>query len=194
MKKMPYIIIGLTVAAAIILIAGYRKKDPLSTDDIDGGVRTSRTDPYAPKVINSTEITSFNCVFSTVTLDSSYGFEGKVYSLEAKVKEGKVYGHIDYYDRSGEGSKIGFETDVQFMESLYGIVARYDFAQHNGYSYFISGLPDMYGAYLNIGFASGEAISASDNQSNFLSVESMRELIALFAEYSGLENPADDSL
>ncbi len=194
MKKALFVIVSLTVAAAVILLAGCRKKNPPSTDDIDGGVRTNRTDPDAPKSITSTEITSFNCVFSTATLDEAYGFEGRVYTLEAEVKNGRTYGKFDFYNRSGEGNKLSFDADVQFMDSLYGIIAKYDFAKHNGYSYFISGLPDMYGAELDITFASGESIYASDNQSNFLGVEAMQELVSLFKEYSGIEDPTDDSV
>lgn len=194
MKKMPFIIFGLTALATIILLAGYRKKKTPSTDDIDGGVRKNLTDPDAPKSITSTEITSFKCVFSTTTLDGSYGFDGKVYDLEAKLNDDKICGCFDYYNRSGEGNKLGFETDLRFMESLYEIVARYDFAKHNGYSYSVSGLPDMYGAKINITFASGENIYAYNNQSNFLTVDAMRDLITLFEEYPDLENPVDDNV
>ena len=56
----------------------------------------------------------------------------------------------------------------------------YEFAQHNGYSHKISGLPDMYGATLDIKYASGESIYAYDNQDCFIPFEAMKELVELF--------------
>ena len=44
----------------------------------------------------------------------------------------------------------------------------------------MSGLPPDYGVKLDIQYASGESIRASNNQDCFLSLEAMEELISLF--------------
>lgn len=66
------------------------------------------------------------------------------------------------------------------MNTLQKVVAEYDLAQYNGYSYRVSGLPEGYGACLEVEYASGEHIYASDNQSCFLSIDAMEALEALF--------------
>ena len=66
------------------------------------------------------------------------------------------------------------------MMRLWKIVSKYDFAQHNGYVSKVSGLPHMYGAKLDIRYASGESIYAYDNQDCFIPLEAMRELVELF--------------
>lgn len=144
----------------------------------DGGT-TNRTDPNAPKVIESTEITSFTCIFSTLDLAEETELGNCKYMLEASVKDKIVIGK---YTRYGETEDRNFETDSYFMIELQKIVAKYNFAKHNGLSVTVHGLPDMYGAELHIMYASGETIYASDNQSCFLSFEAMEDLVNLFSK------------
>ena len=70
------------------------------------------------------------------------------------------------------------------MTSLQEIVSKYDFAQYNGYISKVSGLPHMYGAKLDIKYASGERIYAHDNQDCFISLDAMNELVELFSSYN----------
>ena len=60
------------------------------------------------------------------------------------------------------------------------LVAIYDLAQHNGHAYTVAGIPNEYGAQLNVQYASGESIYANDNQDNFLTPKAMNELLKLF--------------
>lgn len=66
------------------------------------------------------------------------------------------------------------------MTSLQELVSKYNFAQYNGYISKVSGLPDMYGAKLDINYASGESIYAYNNQDCFIPFEAIEELIELF--------------
>ena len=118
------------------------------------------------------------------SLRARVNFEGKVYKMSAALEDGTVKAKIDWHDRSGNGDKAEFEADVSFMSKLQEIVSKYDLAKHNGYTYHVSGLPDMYGDHIDIKYASGESIYASDNQSGFLKAEAAMELINLFLSFN----------
>ena len=68
------------------------------------------------------------------------------------------------------------------MTNLQEIVSKYNFAQYNGYISKVSGLPDMYGAKIDIKYASGESIYAYDNQDWFIPFEAIEELVRIFEE------------
>ena len=68
------------------------------------------------------------------------------------------------------------------MTNLQEIVSKYNFAQYNGYISKVSGLPDMYGAKIDIKYASGESIYAHDNQDWFIPFEAIEELVRIFEE------------
>lgn len=157
-----------------------------NTDNIDGGVVTRNSGEDSPKVIESTDIISFNCELSFIAtvFDEENELEGKVYKMSAALEDDKVKAKIDWHDRSGNGDKAVFEADVSFMSKLQEIVSKYNLAQHNGYSHRVSGLPDMYGECIDIKYASGESIYASDNQSGFLKAEAAMELINLFLSFN----------
>ena len=157
-----------------------------NTDNIDGGVVTRNSGEDSPKVIESTDIISFNCELSFIAtvFDEENELEGKVYKMSAALEDGIVKAKIDWHDRSGNGDKAEFEADVSFMSKLQEIVSKYDLAKHNGYTHHVSGLPDMYGDYIDIKYASGESIYASDNQSGFLATEAAMELINLFLSFN----------
>ena len=157
-----------------------------TTDDMDGGVKTYNSGEDSPKVIESTDIISFNCELSSIAtvFDEENQLEGKVYKISAALVDGTVKAKIDWHDRSGNGDKAEFEADVSFMSKLQEIVSKYDLAKHNGYSHRVSGLPNMYGERIDIKYASGESIYASDNQSGFLKAEAAIELIILFLSFN----------
>ena len=154
-----------------------------NTDDIDGGVVTRNSGEDSAKVIESTEIISFDCEFSFISaaFDEENELTGKVYKLSAVMGDNIVRAKIDWRGRDGSGDKSEFETDSSFMAKLQEIVKKYDLAKHNGYTHHVSGLPDLYGEQIDIKYASGESIYAHDNQDGFLLMDAMVELIELFS-------------
>lgn len=182
---MPYAIIGIAILAAGCVIAGMRRhrKPKNETVDVDGGV-TNHIDTNAPKMIKSDLIISFECELSTIADAEEDEYSGKNYKFYARLKNGAVAAKYEYYDRMGNTFKKEFRSSVEFMRGLYKIVSAYDFAKHNGCYYSVSGLPDMYGADIDIVFASGESIIANNNQDNFIDREALRELVVLFEKYA----------
>lgn len=154
----------------------FRKRQ---TDDIDGGVQKC-IHRDMPKTVVSEQIISFKCEFSTVAIAEDILIEHGVYTLSAELKDGAVRGEYKMRTRSRNGEQFLFRDSHRFMRQLQSIVSAYDFARFNGEEYRVSGLPDMYGAKIHIVYASGERIDASDNQSNFLPIEAMAELVKLF--------------
>ena len=154
-----------------------------NTDYIDGGVVTNNSGDDSPKVIESTEIISFDCELSFISsvFDEENEIAGNVYKLNAIVEDNTVKAKIDWRGRNGAGDKSEFETDSHFMIKLQEIVSKYDLAKHNGYTHHVSGLPDMYGEHIDIKYASGETIYAHDNQDGFLPMNAVVELIELFS-------------
>lgn len=143
---------------------------------IDGGVRHwVNTD--APKVIQSGEIAEFFCQFSTTDRClTDTPIAGGIFTLRA----GKEQGHLQIHGRQEIAGEWHFRPKESFFRQLQEIVSRYDFAQYNGQFYTVSGLPPGYGMKLEIRYASGESIRASNNQSTFLPLEAMQDLAALF--------------
>jgi len=169
---------ALGIVSAFLSLFGCSKKN--DTDCIDGGVVKNYIDPDAKKVIESSDIVSFECKYSYLGLEAvKYG--GRVYTVTAEANDGEVKACISWYNNSGEGQKLEFKADGDFMKSLYEITSKYNFASHNGYYHSVSGLPSMYGASIDIKFASEEKIHAYDNQDCFLSTEALDELTQLFA-------------
>ena len=161
--------------------AGCMTTIPETAED-DGGVKKYNSGEDYPKTIDSTEITSFVCEFSLIAaaLEEESELDGRVYSLNAVLKNEAVECVIEWYNRFGENEKHEFTSDLSFMASLQKIISEYNFASLNGYSCRVSGLPDMYGAKLDILYESGESIYAYDNQDCFISFEAMKSLIELF--------------
>ena len=146
---------------------------PHSEDDgpIDGGA-TDNSDTNAPKSIESTQIISFDCRFSTMDVAEPGELGNHIYLLQAKLENDDVEGMYQVWD--------SFRASQNFLGELQTLVAIYDLAQHNGHDYTVAGLPDEYGAQLNVKYASCESIYAYDNQDNFLTMEAMNELLKLF--------------
>lgn len=152
---------------------------------IEDGIRHDNSNLNAPKVIDSTDITGFICYFSTKTLVEPGRLGRNEYNIEAVLKDGIVYGvYHKEYPNEGKSRKVEFETNLSFMEKLQSIIAEHDLAQYNGHDYFVSGLPDDFGAKIIVDYASGERIYAKDNQDNFLSIDAMCALKDLFSAYA----------
>lgn len=170
-----YVGAALLALAAGVGILLYRKKAPEQPPE-DGGVR-HRVDTGAPRVIRSAEITQFSCEFSAT--DRCLGdtpIAGGIFTLRADREKGL----IQIRGRSEIAGEYVFCPEDAFFRQLQQTVTRYDFAQYNGQFYTVSGLPPDLGMKLQIRYASGEAIHASNNQSTFLPLEAMEELVALF--------------
>ena len=189
LKNMKCIILGSAVlaagvAAGIILNPRNRKGPLFDTDAIDGGVVTRNDGEGSPKVISSTEITSFDCEFSLIAHADKTRLKHGVYTLHAALNGDAGVGSIRWRNRYDPSGKLEFEADAAFMAELQRIVSKYDLARLNGCTHRVSGLPDMYGMKLDICYASGESIYTYDNQSNRLPIEVMCELEALFMKQS----------
>ena len=181
---MPRILIGM-ILLLTMEFSGY-KLAVLETDDIDGGVKTYNSGEDSPKVIESTEIVSFECEFSLIAavFEEESELSGRIYKLSAVLEDVTVKSKIKWRDRAGAGEEHDFTTDASFMTNLQEIVSKYNFVQYNGYISKVSGLPHMYGAKLDIKYASGESIYAHDNQDCFISLDAMNELVELFSSYT----------
>ena len=177
MKRMiGLIFIALTI---MIIVVGCQKTPEQDTDDIDGGVRIN-TSYDAPKEIESTEIHSFYCEFSNLTMMNEDTFlKNKVYQLEVCLKDGIVQGSYKIYG-GGESQEESFVTEASFLDEIQKIIEAHNLAENNGLSYLVSGLPDQFGAVLKVEYESGESIYASHNQDNFIPVGAMEALDFLF--------------
>lgn len=164
-------------AAAFLFLAGCRKNQR-KTDEIDGGVvHNVITD--APKQIESTQIVFFSCEFSTLDrMQEDTEIAGHYFVLYADPNGG----FWESRNREDIYPKRCFVPNQAFFVELQQIVSQYDLAQYNGQHYTVSGLPPHLGIKLNIRYASGESISASDNQSCFLPLEAMEALVRLFSQ------------
>ncbi len=184
MKKMKWLLFGAgALLLAGLLFAGCKRlntKSNADTDDIDGGVVKRQSGDDSPKVINSTEITEFHCEFSLLAAVDPEGLENRIYKLDVQYKGDDVQGSFKKYGRGAPSESFEFKVDKEFLEALQEIIARHNLAARNGYVHTVSGLPDMYGALIDIRYASGEYIYAHDNQDCFMTMESMRELAELF--------------
>ena len=182
MKRIYLTVILLLLAAVLLAVAMlFRRSDGTPTR---GGIRTDNTDPDAPKAINSTEIISFECSFSTLR-DLDPGKLGKRFcSFQAARQNGSVIGSYrsDVPSSPELSVKCDFKTDASFMAKLQDAVSNHGISRHNGLSVRVSGLPSKLGAKLYIVYASGETVSASNNQTNFLSSEEMEAIEAVFRQ------------
>lgn len=184
---MKWLMLGLGTAAVLVgaaagIAAAVKIRRPARPADcVDGGVRHWDSGDSAPKVILSREITEFRCTFSLFASEKIPGLpEGGLYTCRARREDGAVLCSIDWRKRTeGSGSRA-FTADEAFLARLQEIVLRHDLARHNGYCCRVSGLPDMYGATLDVRYASGESIYAHDNQNQFLASGALKDLYDLF--------------
>ncbi len=145
---------------------------PPPEPEVCGGT-TDSTNPNAPKTIESDEITSFSGLIALKSYDlrEFRGLTQYEYELTAK-KDGDTVACT----RNGEE----FTADPAFLEDLQAFVKKYDLAQYNGIWRETHGLPEFFGTELNVEYVSGERIAASDNSDQFLPMEAVTELVALF--------------
>ena len=123
------------------------------------------------------QIISFDCRFSTMDIAKPGELGNHIYQLHAKLENGVVQGMYQVRDT---GETHSFRVSQKFLGEVQMLVAIYSLAQYNGHDYTVAGLPDEYGAQLDVRYASRESIYANDNQDNFLPLEAMKELLNLF--------------
>jgi len=172
-----------------LLTPGCTQQQPQTVEE-DGG-QFDHSVPDAPKAITSNEIIAFDCEFSTLAFpeeDTSLG--GCVYRLKANLKNGQVTGGYQAYDRFDERVSESFTADADFMVRLQKIVDGHELARFNGHHVSTQGLGEQYGAELSVRYASGETISASDNEDNFLPIETCEAFVRLFSKQIAAETPA----
>ena len=192
MKKMWWMIILLLLAAGAfaVFFAARNTHDSAAT----GGGKRDNTDPDAPKVIHSTEIISFDCAFSTSRRLEAGALNRGYYSLTAAAEDGSVSGSYHCTaNAQGNPESASFEADASFMAELHSIITEQDLAEHNGLSIHVGGLPPKLGCDLYVTYASGEQISAHNNQTNFLALKQMEALEALFREAAFGKDRTEDS-
>lgn len=173
---------------ALVALAGCRRDAGTMADEADtdieveeDGYRKDSTDLDAPKAIESTEITSFACYFSAAPYEETdTELEYDFYRFSATLNENRVSGNYRATSRYQDQVQEEFETDAAFMEALQKIVSKHNLAENNGHYVEVKGLPDMYGAELEVAYASGESISAYDNEGSFLSIAAMEAIEELF--------------
>lgn len=146
-------------------------------DDPGDGYREDRSDPSAPKTIESKLIIAFDCRFSTMDRMDDEALGSHIYQLQARLKDGAVRGAYEVRD---EGTEQLFRASHSFLNEVRALVDQYDIAQFNGHSVEVMGLPGDYGVDLQIVYGSGERISVYDNQDCVLPYAFLEELHALF--------------
>jgi len=181
------IIILILAMISLVIIFTVKNTDDSSAR---GGGKTDNTDPNAPKVINSSEMLSFSCAFSTAERLKTETLGRYYFTLEAVLRNGTVTGSYQRIVKSSPDETVSgsFEADAAFMAELQAVVAEGDLAKYNGLSIRVGGLPPRLGCSLHITYASGEEINAQNNQTNFLALEEMTALEALFRQAAFGEN------
>ncbi len=144
---------------------------------IDGGVISTSND-NAPKTVESTKITFFYCEASLLAVDlpEDSPLKQQVYAFTAEWDGGDV---VCTCRTSEQGENI-FTADPAFLTTLNSLVTAYNLAQYNGISLETQGLPDNYGMYLDIRYASGESIYARDNEELLLPLDAVEHMAELF--------------
>ena len=123
LKQIGAILMAIGIISALLSLFGCNR----NTDDIDGGVVKNYNDPDAPKVIESTDIVSFESRYTFWGLESDK-YNGRFFTVKAAYDGDSVKGSLSWH-ANGDGQKLEFGTDGEFMKSLYGIVSKFDFAQ-----------------------------------------------------------------
>ncbi|MBR6811894.1 MAG: hypothetical protein IKM51_00810 [Oscillospiraceae bacterium] len=184
---MKRLITVLALFMSAVMLAGCSKPAPEPLPE-DGG-HVSESDKDAPTQIVSTDIVRFECCFSTLSLDGDDELGNCVYRMKAVLEDDVCSADYSIVSSDGQSVEYSFETDESFMQSLQGIMEDHSLEKNNGLYEKTEGLPDMYGAELRVRYASGESVTAYDNEENFLSPAAMKALKQLFDDNSAVDEP-----
>ena len=188
MLTMEWILVLLLLAAAAALAAGCAANRPVSGPDTEpedpgDGYTVDRSDPNAPKAIESKQVIAIDCWFSTMDAAEPGALGNHIYQLSAKLVNGAVKGSFAVLDTDEARS---FRKSHSFLNQIFELADRYEIAQLNGHSVEAKGLPEDYGVDLDIQYASGEHILVYDNQENVLPYNFLNEALLLFEEASAV--------
>jgi len=182
------VLLIIVILATAILLIGCKNNDR----DEEGGTEVTY-DKNAPTKIESTELVSFECDISTITV---VGVEEKEleygrYYFKCKLDDGTgkvtgTYGFHAQYDYS-DVKEYPFETDAGFMQDLNNIIIDSKIISDNGKHSHTNGIPEEFGYSFKAIYASGEKIACSDNQSNDLSLDTIKKLSDLFLTVCKIE-------
>ncbi len=136
------------------------------------------SDPNAPKTIESTELTSFECEISllSIVLPENGVLTNQHYAFTARLEGGEV-ACIRYTDWRGKES---FTMTPAFMGELQKLIVQHKIAGLNGIDTVTYGLPDEFGARISAAYASGESIYAYATNDMFLPLAFVEDLGRLF--------------
>jgi len=148
-------------------------------EPVDGGSTTAFPRDVSDGV-SYDEAVSFDSELSFIGMSDGTAFDGNVYTLHASLKDNRVYGRISRRDRFGDSDEQNFTANTDFMKELTTLIALHSIEKHNGYYHKTNALPDMYGTSVDVRYASGEYISAYDNESSFLTEKAMTDIVNLF--------------
>ncbi len=160
------------------------EETPLSAEiedeEPEDGISVKNKNKIPQKEIESSEITSFYCNFSTLYEEDTHTMGNKQWKLRADFDGKTVKGSYKAFN-SDSNDERRFDADKSFMKELFEIIRQYDLASYNGLDNETKGIPDEYGATLSVMFESGENIYASDNAENFLPIDAEDAFVQLFA-------------
>lgn len=164
---------------------GKNMRDMLKQEDLPGG-RKDRTDSDAPKVIDSKELVSFKYEGGML------GYQVCHFSLVRKENGALCSGWG--WEHWGDPNDFEFEfmAELSTLDALQAVIDEHDLARYNGISITVNGLPPYGGERLFVNYASGENISAYDNNFHFMYEDARLSLFKFFhalAEDAGYNFP-----
>lgn len=152
--KMKYLILLLVCVAFVAILAGCRKKDEIEPDpgEVICGGRTVKTDPNAPKEIESDDLVSFEAYFYK---DADFYYDvQRSYRFSMTKEEDGTYTIFE-----GEDS-LSCKTDADFAAKLQNVIREQNLIASNGIYDVTSGIAPQYGPYeLSALYASGESLT-----------------------------------
>ena len=189
MKKNTVLAIVLCIAM-IIGLGGCASVSAVDIDEpITGGV-TDKTDPNAPKVIESKDIDNMHAEFLLYG-EWAPGLKNYKYTFDIKPNE---QGVLTAYE-SGLG--LSAPVDQELLDAIQAVIDKFDLVDRNGVYKLTAGLPPEFGTCtFNVNYTSKENLSFTiDNEPD---AEWAKQLYLVFAAWfakSGIESliPPQDS-
>ena len=125
------------------------------------GGRGEYADPNAALTIISKDIVNFECKFDCSNFylsdeNRNYPYFYCIFSLERRGDSALC--------KTQTVSNLDFETPLSALDDLQAIIDKYGLVKHNGIFNHTGGLPEGYGVFFSVEYASGEKLSFEDNQ------------------------------
>lgn len=156
-----------------------RDYNDIPYEELPGAHIERKLDGYSD-VIKSKEITSFEYTCGD-------------FSVSAKVEEDGIHitsrgGYSTH--RDGKYFILNYIYNGDVMERIGELIDKYNLSINNGYTVHVNGLPEGLGDYLNVKYASDEAIYKVSNQCRMNSDEIVNAIYELFHSFA-IENGLD---